>query len=221
MIDTRKASRASLTEWSAATAQQLLTRHGVVTRETVASEGVPGGFSAVYDVLKTMEESGRIRRGYFVGGLGGAQFALPPAVDMLRSFRDVPDTSRHVVVAATDPANPYGATLPWPSRQDNRQAGRFAGAQVVIVDGELAAYFSRSESSVITFFDAESPLAERFAGGVVRALAGVVTSGLRRALLITEVDGVPPGQSVLAAALRSAGFREGTRGWQWRKEAAD
>ena len=79
-----------------------------MTRETVAAESIPGGFSAVYDVLKAMEEAGRIRRGYFVGGLGGAQFALPAAVDLLRSFRDVPEEPRHVVLAATDPANPYG-----------------------------------------------------------------------------------------------------------------
>ena len=89
---------------------------------------------------------------------------------------------------------------------------------MIIVDGELAAYFSRSESSVVTFFDGDSEFAGRFAGGVAQALAGVVTSGIRRALLITEVDGVPPGQSVLAAALRTAGFREGTHGWQSRRE---
>ena len=114
VLDTRKASRAAMTEWSAALAQQLLTRHGVVTRETVAAEAVAGGFSAVYDVLKAMEEAGRIRRGYFVGGLGGAQFAVPPAVDMLRSFRDVPEKPRRVVLAATDPASPYGAVVKWP-----------------------------------------------------------------------------------------------------------
>jgi ATP-dependent Lhr-like helicase len=92
-------------------AQQLLTRHGVITRETVASEAVSGGFSAVYEVLKAMEDAGRIRRGYFVAGLGAAQFAMPAALDLLRSMRDEPDTARTVILAATDPANPYGSIL--------------------------------------------------------------------------------------------------------------
>src|SRR4030095_6701931 len=102
------------TEWSAALAQQLLARHGIVTREIAASENLPGGFSAVYQVLKALEDAGRIRRGYFVGGLGGAQFALPAALDRLRSMREPADTSQTLVLAATGPANPYGATLKWP-----------------------------------------------------------------------------------------------------------
>jgi hypothetical protein len=95
-------------------AHQLLVRHGVITRETVAAESIAGGFSAVYQVLKAMEEAGRIRRGYFVAGLGAAQFAMPAALDLLRSMRDVPDEPRTVVMAATDPANPYGASIKWP-----------------------------------------------------------------------------------------------------------
>jgi hypothetical protein len=99
------------TDWAAATAQQLLTRHGVITRETVASESIAGGFTAVYDVLKAMEDAGRVRAGYFVAGLGAAQFAMPAALDRLRSFRDTPDDTRTVVLAATDPANPYGSIV--------------------------------------------------------------------------------------------------------------
>ncbi len=106
--------RPSVTEWGAATASQLLTRFGVVTRETVAAGAVAGGFTAVYQVLKAMEEAGRIRRGYFVAGLGGAQFATPAAVDLLRATRQTPDTPRTQVLAATDPANPYGAIVRWP-----------------------------------------------------------------------------------------------------------
>jgi len=102
------------TEWSAALAQQLLTRHGIVTRETAASESLPGGFSAVYHVLKAMEDAGRVRRGYFVAGLGGAQFAMPAALDRLRAMREPGETPHTAIVAATDPANPYGATLKWP-----------------------------------------------------------------------------------------------------------
>src|SRR6185295_7523528 len=96
-----------------AATQQLLTRHGVITREALSIENVPGGFSTVYPVLKLMEESGRLRRGYFVTGLGAAQFALPGAVDRLRSLRDAPEVAEVAVLAANDPANPYGATLPW------------------------------------------------------------------------------------------------------------
>src|SRR5262249_39904182 len=106
--------RGPATEWAAAMAQQLLTRHGVITRETVAPASTAGGFSAVYRVLKAVEDAGRIRRGYFVAGLGAAQFAMPAALDLLRSMRDAPDGSRTVVIAATDPANPYGALVKWP-----------------------------------------------------------------------------------------------------------
>ena len=113
-----------------------------MTRETVASEAVSGGFSAVYQVLRAMEDAGRIRRGYFVAGLGGAQFAMPAALDLLRSMRDVPDEPRTVTVAATDPANPYGSILPWPeagSRQEAARPTRSVGARVILVDGQAAA----------------------------------------------------------------------------------
>ncbi len=114
LVEARVGTHPSPTEWAAAVASQLLTRHGIVTRETIAVENLPGGFSTVYDVLKAMEEAGRIRRGYFVGGLGATQFALPSAVDLLRSVRDEPETPQTVYLAATDPANPYGAILRWP-----------------------------------------------------------------------------------------------------------
>src|SRR6185436_13613062 len=91
----------SPTEWAAAMAQQLLARHGLVTRETVASEAVTGGFSAIYQVLKAMEDAGRVRRGYFVAGLGAAQFAMPAALEMLRGMREPPDTPRTIALAAT------------------------------------------------------------------------------------------------------------------------
>jgi ATP-dependent Lhr-like helicase len=107
--------KADATPWAAATAQQLLARHGVLTREAVLSESVTGGFGVIYPVLKAMEESGRLRRGYFVAGLGATQFALPGALDLLRSLRDAPDTAQVAVLAATDPASPYGATLKWPA----------------------------------------------------------------------------------------------------------
>jgi ATP-dependent Lhr-like helicase len=106
---------AETTKWAAAVTQQLLARHGIVTREAVAADGVAGGFGLVYPVLKGMEENGRIRRGYFVAGLGATQFAMPGALDLLRSLRDAPDDVEVSVLAATDPANPYGAALKWPA----------------------------------------------------------------------------------------------------------
>jgi ATP-dependent Lhr-like helicase len=108
-------AKESTTTWAAATAQQLLERHGVLTREAVMSESVAGGFGVIYPVLKTMEESGRVRRGYFIAGLGATQFALPGALDLLRSMRDPAESPEVAVMSATDPANPYGATLKWPA----------------------------------------------------------------------------------------------------------
>jgi ATP-dependent Lhr-like helicase len=124
------ANRPTITEWSANIARQMLARHGIVTRESVAAETLPGGFGSVYPVLKAMEEAGKLRRGYFVAGLGATQFALPGAVDLLRSLGG-PDQVKHdgdqpdvVVLAATDPANPYGATLQWPTRRSTQSSQR-------------------------------------------------------------------------------------------------
>jgi ATP-dependent Lhr-like helicase len=121
-------STGTTTKWAAALTQQLLARHGVLTREAVAAESVPGGFGIVYPVLKGLEENGRIRRGYFVAGLGATQFAMPGALDLLRSMRDAPDEAEVAVLAATDPANPYGATLKWPAvAPDGASAGQARG----------------------------------------------------------------------------------------------
>jgi ATP-dependent Lhr-like helicase len=214
----RMFSPPAATEWLASWTTQLLDRLGVVTREGVSSERITGGFSSVYPVLKAMEETGKIRRGYFIAGRGAVQFANPGALERLREFRETGETPLVVMLAATDPANPYGASLPWPVREDNRQAGRFAGAQVILVDGELAAYFSKSETSLLTFFDPEAGNAERVATAIVNALSGMVTSGLRRALLITQVDGVDPALSRIANELKEAGFRAGLHGWQRRAD---
>ena len=118
--------------------QQLLSRYGVLTREAVMAESIPGGFATVYPVLKAFEEKGRIRRGYFVAGLGATQFALPGALDLLRSMRDSSeaDEAEVVVLAATDPANPYGSTLKSPPKE-GRGPIRIVGARVVLVDGSL------------------------------------------------------------------------------------
>src|SRR5207237_9689803 len=130
---------------------ELLGRHGVVTREVVRAEGLGGGFAAAYGILKAMEDAGRVRRGYFVAGCGAAQFALPGAVDRLRTVRERPDEPHPVVLAATDPANPYGAALPWPERPERRKPMRTAGSIGVLVDGRAAGCLGRSEDELFAF----------------------------------------------------------------------
>jgi ATP-dependent Lhr-like helicase len=201
--------RPTATEAAHALALQLLERYGVLTREAVLAEGVEGGFAAVYPVLKALEERGQVRRGYFVAGLGGAQFALPGAVDRLRAAREVdPSTtegSSIVVLAATDPAQPYGAALPWPA-SDGRPA-RAAGSLVVLAAGVPVAYLERGGRSLVVF-----PAAEHHPGWAA-AVAGVVKAGSGRSRLeIARIDGEPAATSPHADALRAAGFRDGYRG---------
>jgi ATP-dependent Lhr-like helicase len=176
----------------------LLQRYGVLTRETVVTEGWPGGFSALYPVLRAMEESGRIRRGYFVEGLGGSQFALPGAVDRIRALRD--SGGGIVALAATDPANAYGSLLPWP-RSDGRM-GRTAGAYVVLDDGLLKVYLERGGRSLLTTGEVTPEH--------LRALIGMAVLAGR--VEVQRVDGVPVMDSPLNAMLREAGFTSTHRG---------
>jgi len=194
---------ATPTEVSHARANQLLERYGVLTREAALGEGTEGGFAGVYPVLKAMEERGTVRRGYFVAGLGAAQFAVPGAVDRLRSARSS-DHGVVLVLAATDPAQPYGASLPWPPT-DGRPA-RSAGALVVLVDGEAAAFVERGGRSLLTF--PAALVDPRWAG----ALNKVVLSGRRRRLEIARIDGAPARESSHAETLRQAGFVDGYKG---------
>ena len=202
----------------------LLERHGVLTREAVAGEAVDGGFSAVYPVLRAMEEAGRIRRGYFVDGLGAAQFALPGAVDRLRALRDQPgeaagDHGRVVhLLAAADPANPYGAALPWPRRgdDDRRSLQRAAGAYAALVDGAAVVYVDRGGTSIQLLPAAEDP--EALAAGL-RSLADLVADGRVRELVIGKVDGEPIALSRHRDALLAAGFVHGYRGYALRAAA--
>jgi ATP-dependent helicase Lhr and Lhr-like helicase len=195
------------TEVSHARALQLLDRHGIVTREGVLAEGVPGGFAAVYGVLKALEEQGRVRRGYFVSGLGAAQFALPGAVDRLRDLRDRPDGMQGqevIALSATDPAQPYGAALPWP--EGSGRPARAAGSFVVLSGGAAAAYLERGARSLLTFEAAAET------GAWVDALIGLVKEGRVRKLELQRIDGVPASESPLAERLRDAGFADGYRG---------
>ncbi len=203
---------ASTTHRFHALALALLDRHGVLTREAVIAEGVEGGFAAVYPVLRALEEAGRIRRGYFVDGLGAAQFALAGAIDRLRAARDPAAGAPRVdLLAATDPAQPYGAALAWP-RRDGSDRGIFqraAGAYVVLVDGVPVLYLERGGRGLATFPAADDP------GRLVAALASLgtlVADGRFRELVVTRVDGEAVGpvglwRDRLAAAGFSAGYR--------------
>jgi ATP-dependent Lhr-like helicase len=186
--------------------EQLLKRHGVLTRDAVAFEEVPGGFAAVYPVLKALEEAGRIRRGYFVAGLGGLQFADPGALDRLRALREPdPDESRAVVLAAADPANPYGAALAWPKSGDARLA-RAAGPHVVLVDGAVAAVVSRGARQVTALLPDEEPARSHAASAAARALRRWCEATSRSALGWAVGEGPALAESPLAPFLTEAGF---------------
>ena len=203
------------TERRTALTTSLLERYGVLTREAVHAEEIAGGFSAVYPIAKAMEEAGRARRGYFVAGLGAAQFALPGADDRLRSLRDPParEESRTIVLAATDPANPYGAAVPWPEREGSARPQRAAGAQIILRDGHLAAWLGRADRNLMTFLPDSEPEASETSAAIAGALAGLVETGRRRVLLVAKVDGEDPSLSPLAPFLRAAGFLAGSRGY--------
>jgi ATP-dependent Lhr-like helicase len=194
----------SSTEKVKALAEQLLARHGVLTRDAVAFEEVPGGFSAVYPVLRALEEAGRIRRGYFVTGRGGLQFALPGALERLRAPADR-DETQAVVLAATDPANPYGASLPWP-RVDGARLQRVAGAHVVLVDGRLAAFVGRGGREVVPLLPADEPARTSVARSVARALGRWCATSGREALGWGGDTAVSLADGPLGAHLAEAGF---------------
>ena len=195
------------TEAAHAAALQLLDRHGVVTREAVRGEGTPGGFAGVYPVLRALEESGRARRGWFVAGLGAAQFALPGAVDRLRAHRtvDEDEPGRVLVLAATDPAQPYGAALTWPEHGGAGRPARAAGAYVVLVDGACAAYLERGGRHLLTFPGIEI---DRWP----EALVAAHKEGRLPRLQIERIDDAPARTSAHAPALRAAGFGDGYKG---------
>ncbi len=204
------------TESAHATALQLVERHGVVTREAVLAEGVVGGYSSVYGVLKVLEERGQVRRGYFVSGLGAAQFALPGAVDRLRLARERADdaigeagvVAAPVVLAATDPAQPYGATLTWPDSAG--RPARSANALVVLRDGVSIAWYDRRSHHLVTF---PHTLDDRT---WAEALADLVRAGRLRKVEVRKVDGEPlatsPHVAEITAAAKAAGFTDGYRG---------
>jgi ATP-dependent helicase Lhr and Lhr-like helicase len=191
-----------------AQAELLLERYGIVTREQVLAEGIPGGFSTLYDSLSALETLGVARRGYFVEGLGGAQFALPGAVERLRASGGVElDETPPLVLAATDPAQPYGAALAWPKRNDERRPQRVAGAYVVLAGAQPALYVERGGKGLLTLVD---PGDERL-DAALRALAHAVLAGRVGKLGVERVDGDPLVGSPWEARLLELGFRLGPR----------
>ncbi len=185
----------------------LLERYGIVSREQVLAEGVPGGFSILYDSLSQLETLGTCRRGYFIEGLGGAQFALPGAVERLRSAPTGEDAPP-LVLAATDPAQPYGAALPWPKRNDeSRKPQRTAGAYVVLAGGEPVVYVERGGRGLSILTAHDDPRVRP----ALAALAGFVTADRSRRLSLERVDGEPVVGSPFEALLIELGFRSGPR----------
>jgi ATP-dependent Lhr-like helicase len=196
-------------------AEAFLERHGVLTRGALDTERVTGGFAAVYKVLRAMEESGRCRRGYVVEGLGAAQFAVPGAIDRLRALGRADDMQDReaMVLAAADPAQPYGAALAWPppTGQVRHRPGRKAGALAVLVDGAPALYVERGGRSLLSFSEDTEVLRS-----AVTALAAAVQDGWLGTLSVQRADGEAALMSVLADLLREAGFRATPRGLRLR-----
>jgi ATP-dependent helicase Lhr and Lhr-like helicase len=188
-----------------ALAELLLERYGILTREQVLAEGIPGGFSGIYSELSQLETLGVARRGYFVEGLGGAQFALPGAVERLRAQSDREDPP--IVLAAVDPAQPYGAALPWPSREDSRRPARVAGAYVVLSGGEPILYLDRGGRALQTLVDADDSRLQP----ALSALVEHVHRGAIKRLALEKVDGEPAMGSWLGPSLVALGFQEGPR----------
>ena len=240
-----KGSEITATERSHALAMQLLNRYGVLLRESVAAENVPGGFSAVYDVLKALEEGGRIRRGYFVAGLGATQFALPAAVDLLRQLRNEPPEERpeFVQLAATDPANPYGSVLRWPDlpvAEEDSESGvptdrsssvgresaprvltRAAYAEVILRNGQLVAWLRRGNPNLLVFLPGEEPERSQVAAGLAHFLCARGQERMRasshQGALITTINGQPVAAHPMARFFMDAGFHPGPLGMHLRR----
>lgn len=199
-------------EWSLALSEQLLQRYGVLTREAVLAENVPGGFSAVYPALKILEEAGRIRRGFFVAELGAAQFALPPAVDLLRTLRALPKEPEVVCLTATDLANPYGSILPWPSIVDGDadvtkgRLSRTGNAYVVLADGNLLAFFRKRGEELYTWIPPTEPAQSRLNQALMQGLTEWVRSHQPMGWVFHTINQQPAATHPLSALLQKTGF---------------
>lgn len=221
-------ARHATTQWSASIAQQLLTRYGIVMRDIAIAENIPGGYNTVYPALRTMEDSGWIRRGMFIAALGAAQFAMPSAVDVLRSLRVEPETEEVLYLAATDPANPYGATLPWPQIESDGQhelasghhgMARASGAGVILVNGSLAAFLRKRNPALRAFLPEAEPDRSKMARSLANRLAQLAIARYARriGLLIGTVNDLPAREHFLGRFLEEAGFINTVLGYQMRR----
>ncbi len=216
--------RVTDTERAHAIVVMLLERYGVVSREAALYEGIPGGFAAIVPVLQAMEDAGRIRRGWFVEGLSGRQYALPGAVDRLRAARseDAPafgpeDDIPVQTVASVDPANAWGSLLPWPpkSLDSGPRPRRVAGAWVISVAGLPFLFLEKSGRSVVTFKSFAEDRGGARALAAVEALPELARRGRRRSMLLEKIDGQPAGESVHAVVFEKGGFLPDYRGLNW------
>lgn len=221
LVATRMSPLVTATEWSANIAQQLLVRYGIVMRETAVAENIANGYSTIYPALRTMEESGWIRRGMFIAAMGAAQFAMTSAVDMLRSLRNAPEEPEAVHLAAGDPANAYGALLPWPRESEDQAHGmsRAGGASVILINGALAAFLRRRNPSIRVFLPEDEPDRSQYARALARKLAEVAIQRQSRksGLLIGEINGENAQQHFLARFLEESGFLASALGFQMRR----
>jgi ATP-dependent Lhr-like helicase len=233
LVRSRIHRQPSLTEWSASIAQQLLLRYGLVARESAAAEELPGGFSAIYPALRQMEERGWIRRGMFLSGLGGSQFALNAAVEALRGLRAPVTLSATLsapltatLLAAVDPANPYGTLLPWPRPLVADEAApathgmaRISGASVLLVAGQLVGYLRRGNPSLKLYLPDVLPEREEYARAAAHELAQLALrrQASRSGVLISEINGLPAGEHFFGPFLQEAGFVLTPLGYQMRR----
>ncbi len=221
LIAERIGTPASPTEWSTAVAQQLLSRYGVLTREVAGAEGIYGGFSAVYDVLKAMEDAGRIRRGYFVASVGATQFALPAALELMRTLREMPEEPETIVLSVTDPANPFGTMLKWPVQPEGESGGRptrTVGAQVIIVNGALAAYLPRGGRQLLAYLPEDEPSRSTIGRPLAARLASIARGDDGRGgLMVSDINGMPASRHPLAPFLLEAGFHPSAMGFMARR----
>jgi ATP-dependent helicase Lhr and Lhr-like helicase len=226
LVQQRIATALTPTQWTANISQQLLIHNGIVSRETALAENIPGGYNTVYPAFKRMEESGWTRRGMFVAGLGAAQFAMPAAVDMLRSLRVEPAAAEVIYLAATDPANPYGTILPWPRAGDeetnlpvHHAMARVAGAGVVLINGNLAAFLRRRNPAIRVFLPESEPERSSSARELAKKLAELAIRRQSRnsGLLVAIINDKPAREHFLARFLEEAGFVNTVHGFQMRR----
>ncbi len=208
----------SSTESLAARLKLLLRQSGLITRDIAISAGIPGGFSAIYPLLSAMELAGKLRRGNFVAGLGGLQFALPEVVETLRRLRAVPAEPKSVILSACDPANPYGQWIPWPSTVSGRRVSRTVGSSIVMVDG-YAVFWLNAEGSQLVTFSHEDPSVDITSlwRAAVHALAMEVEGGRRRAIHLASIDGHTTAPAEMHKSLLAEGFQRHDTGYQRRR----